>query len=110
MKPNDRNCPPMAPTPPANYAGDPCAMLPQLYAQLYSAAGGQQTSEVREGNSWVRFAPPNVGVLRSEIRRLELLCGPYRHGRAVRAGPVYNRTLATYGAGRYGYGYGPYGW
>jgi hypothetical protein len=70
---------------------NPCAYLPQLRAALYQLMTGAKSSEVRDGDRWMKFHNGNVAELRSEIRKLEQICtadGQVSNApRAVRAGP-----------------------
>ena len=84
-----------------------CDLLPRLYSMLYGGAGGQSTIEVRQKDDWIKFAPPNIGQLRMEIRRLEAICAA-PNTRARRAGPFANPWGRSASWSR-GFAY-PYGW
>ena len=73
-----------------------CDLLPRLYAALYAGAGGQTPIEVRTRDDWIKFAPPNIGQLRMEIRRLEAICGA-PNTRSRRAGPFVNPWSRSFG-------------
>ena len=85
--------PPTTPGPQNPFALGPgeteCDLLPRLYAALYGGASGGSVTETRMKDDWIKFAPPNIGQLRMEIRRLEVICGA-PHTRARRAGPIAN--------------------
>ena len=81
------NCMPTV-APPA--VDDPCAMLPQLRAAMYALLAGQARAQVRNGDQWLTWHQGNVKELKSEVRRLEIICGANSNvGRAVRVGPCY---------------------
>ena len=81
------NCTPTG-APPA--VDDPCAMLPQLRAAMYALMAGQARAQIRNGDSWLTLHQGNVKELKSEVRRLEIICGANSNpGRAVRVGPYY---------------------
>ena len=70
---------------------NPCAYLTQLRAALYQLMTGARTSEVRDGDRWLKYHQGNVSELRAEIRKLEQFCnadGTVNNApRAQRAGP-----------------------
>jgi hypothetical protein len=83
------NSPPSSSAPSVD---NPCAYLPQLRAALYQLMIGAKSSEVRDGDRWMKFHQGNVVQLRAEIRKLETICGAdgqvSNAPRAVRAGPL----------------------
>jgi hypothetical protein len=92
------NCIPTG-APPA--VDDPCAMLPQLRAALYGLMSGQARAQVRNGDQWLTWHQGNVKELKSEVRRLEIICGTNSNvGRAVRVGPYYSAN-SPYHRNRY---------
>lgn len=85
---------------------DPCRAIPLIRNAIFQLASGQAVGEVREGNSWLKMLPPNganIPALRRLLFEAQCACDPrYRHGRAVRLGPVQNPLFAW----PWGYGYG----
>jgi hypothetical protein len=77
---------------------NPCAYLPQLRAALYTLMTGAKSSEIRDGDRWLKFHQGNVAQLRAEIRKLDQICnanGTVNNSpRAVQAGP--HRINAPY--------------
>ncbi len=93
-------CP--APTAAQQYAieslADECAILGELKAQLYRAITGKIAVETDFKDRRVRYAQPNVVMLRQQIAYLERQCNPLTHARsAVRMGG-YNHRFNRYGA------------
>ncbi len=87
--------------PSAVQENEQCAALPALRAAYYSLMAGGQTQQVRDGDRWQSFHPGNVRELKTEIRRLEIMCDPVQSRRAVQAG---RHPSAPYGG--FGYRFG----
>ncbi len=76
---------------------DECAILGELKTQLYRAIGGVVAVETDFKDRRVRYAQPNVVMLRQQIAYLERQCNPLTHARsAVRMGG-YNHRFNRYG-------------
>ncbi len=85
------NCKPTTTMTPAQIAGDPCAMLEALNQALLQVLTTGNRVQVRNGDSWVSYAPVSVPALRAEIQRQERLCAAKngRGPRAYRTGPFF---------------------